>query len=363
MTRALLLIALGAVIALSATLAAPTTPLPVWGVHQVSAQGVPPDPGGPGPYPVGVTQRTFTRASSTTGEPRVLDTVIWYPATPAAAALPADESLAAPIEAVPERAGAPYPVLVWSHGSGVAPWCCTYLTTHLASHGFVIIAPAHSGNTATPECPAPCQPSAPAEREAVLDAIANRPDDLLAALDQTATLSRGADALLAGLVDADRVGVTGWSLGGSTALRLAGTTSRFRAVLAAAPGTRDPAVVEAARGVTVPTLIMAGLLDDLAPLPDNQQPLFAALPAAGSNHWLTVFRRGGHTAFSNLCPPVRAGCGPDDLPQEQAHGLINRWAGAFLLRYVAGDTRYGSLLDSILSAGDPETQVTVISGS
>ena len=60
------------------------------GVSPVAAQEAPPDPGAPGPYAVGATRRTFTRASSTTGQPRVLDAAIWYPATSASAALPTD---------------------------------------------------------------------------------------------------------------------------------------------------------------------------------------------------------------------------------------------------------------------------------
>src|SRR5258705_8252786 len=34
----------------------------------------------PGPHAVGITTRSFTKLSETTGEPRRLDTIIWYPA-------------------------------------------------------------------------------------------------------------------------------------------------------------------------------------------------------------------------------------------------------------------------------------------
>src|SRR3954468_7229343 len=54
MPRALLLILLGAVIELSTMLAAPMPPTPAWRPHQVSAQVVEADPGGTGPYSVGV---------------------------------------------------------------------------------------------------------------------------------------------------------------------------------------------------------------------------------------------------------------------------------------------------------------------
>jgi Chlorophyllase len=164
MPRALLLLLLGAVIALPATVAAPTPLVPQLGVRRLSAQVVPPDPGGPGPYPVGVTRRAFTRASSTTGEPRVLDTVIWYPATPAAAALPADETLRAPIDAVPNHAGPPYPVVLYSHGNATQPWGSSFFTNHLASYGFVVMAPAHAGNSGD-TCPQPCVASNPNSRK------------------------------------------------------------------------------------------------------------------------------------------------------------------------------------------------------
>jgi len=39
-----------------------------------------PDPSRHGPYAVGFTRRTYTKPSETTGQPRALDTYIWYPA-------------------------------------------------------------------------------------------------------------------------------------------------------------------------------------------------------------------------------------------------------------------------------------------
>src|SRR5687768_7951909 len=54
---------------------------PALSARSARAQELPPaDPTRAGPYPVGVTRRTFTRASSATGQPRSLETVIWYPA-------------------------------------------------------------------------------------------------------------------------------------------------------------------------------------------------------------------------------------------------------------------------------------------
>src|SRR3990172_4593633 len=90
-----------------------------------------------GPFPVGVKTVTFVDASRPTpangtfpGAPqRTLVTEIWYPALAAGRDAPVDLS------------GAPYPIVVHSHGfldnrNGEA-----YVGQHLASRGFVVAAP------------------------------------------------------------------------------------------------------------------------------------------------------------------------------------------------------------------------------
>ncbi len=155
-----------------------------WGTPADSPIAGLPDPGQPGPYAVGVTRWTFTRPSTTTGQPRVLNALIWYPASAAATASPpADPRLGAPLDAEPDRRGQPYPVVVFSHGSGGSPLGYTYFATHLASHGFVMVAPPHPGNTSA-DCPSPCLASVPAARPSILDSAPNRPDDVVFALEQ-----------------------------------------------------------------------------------------------------------------------------------------------------------------------------------
>jgi predicted dienelactone hydrolase len=363
MLRVLLLSLLGGILVLSATPAASIPPVLAWGVPRISAQLAPPDPATPGPYAVGVTRRTFSRVSTTTGEPRVLDTVIWYPAAAAAAALPADETLAAPTDAVPEWAGAPYPVLLYSHGNTAQPWTSSFFTTHLASYGFVVMAPAHAGNTPD-SCPQPCTDSNPIFLEARFDSAANRPADISFVLSEALALNTTSDATLRGLLDGQRVGITGYSFGASTTLAMLAQDPRFLAGVALAPATAPPGAQlagPAAPQVAAPLLILGGMRDDLASFP-QQQVYFAAIPATAPEHVLVALPRDGHFAFFDRCPPARAGCGPDDLPHAQGHVLINRWATAFLLRYVAGDEGQASAWDAVLAQTDPEVQVTIISG-
>ena len=329
----------------------------------LAPQALAPDPE-PGPYAVGVTRRTFVRASSTTGQPRYLNTVIWYPADASAASLPRTAPLNAPLDAAPDGSGAPYPVILWSHGSTGQPWNSTFFTTHLASYGFVVIAPPHPGNT-TDTCPIPCVFSNPAFGDAWLDSLANRSDDISFTLDQALSLSATDDAILAGLLDGQRVGVAGWSFGGSTVLAAVADDSRFLAGVAMAPGATMNQPIELqqiwlsdAAQDTGPMMVMSGMLDANVPF-QNQQDIFNALPPSGAEHIFVVFPHTGHPNFANFCLRAQAaGCRPGDLPLAEAHLRINRWATAFLLRYVAGDVKQAAALDAVNAQDDPEVVVT-----
>ena len=134
------------------------------------------DPGLLGPYPVGVTEITFERNSTTTGEPRTLKTIIWYPADESARMQPDDQTLHGVVDAKVLQDNLPLPIIMFSHGSGGIPYQSTFYTRHLASHGFVVVAPPHPGNT-TIDC-FPCTDMA-----GLLDSFRNRPDDITFALD------------------------------------------------------------------------------------------------------------------------------------------------------------------------------------
>lgn len=303
----------------------------------------PADPGTLGPYQVGVVRRKLARPASQLATPQPiasltqpLDVVIWYPARLGTPAPAIDEILAAPLEAVADRGGAPYPVVLFAHGSGGGPWISTYFTTHLASHGFIVLAVAHIGSRT------------------------DRPAELISVLDQVSRQNPTDDGLLTGLIDGARVGVTGFSLGGDSALRVAATDQRTRAVIAMAPsgsGTGPPPLVDAVSDVAAPAMLMWGVLDEIVPH-DNHRPLLDRLGQAAPERWLITLRRTGHFAFADRCLVRRRGCGPNDLPQARAHALINRWATAFLLRHVAGDERYAAYLDPAQAADDPDLLVT-----
>jgi len=272
------------------------------------------EPASPGPYGVGIAHMTFTRASSTTGLPRVLDTVIWYPVD--------DEGNGEPVaDAPPATKGAPFPVVLFSHGSGGEPDHASYLTEHLASWGFVVVAPAHPGNT---------QQDGNCDVECLADSFINRGPDVIFTLDQVLALKDDESQSLGAIIDAERTAVTGFSFGGMTAVRAA-PEGRFDAIAGLAPAAPE-ALIEIGRALDVPILVAAGG-GDIAVPSDQVQRFYEALPGGIPRYYL-YFPRATHTSFQNEC---QEGC---ELSQERAHELINRYVTAFLEAYVIRDGRY-----------------------
>ncbi len=212
-----------------------------------------------------------------------------------------------------------------------------------------------------------------------------RPMDVSATLD--AVLGRPPGDLLESVADAARVGVAGHSFGGWTALRIAGATldadamakecatsdslvcdgwaedpsppsardDRFVASLAQAPGGSDTMFAGSRDGfedVTVPTMIQAGTADQLTPFDEEARAPYEGLPPPA---WLLAVEDAGHFTFSDVCflvedldIPVAEfedGCGPDNIPYEDAHALVNTFATAFFQVHLAGVVDFESVLD------------------
>jgi len=299
-----------------------------------------------GPYPVGAVAYAFLQRSVTTGELRRIDSVIWYPAAEIAWQRPSDPALFA-VPGVTVAHGR-FPVVVFSHAAASSPVQSAFLTAHLASHGFVVAAPSHPGSTFDD-----CLGCGSAERMRALleDSAANRPAEVSAMLDVLAALDADPTSLLYEAVDTERAAVIGHSWGGYTAIVAATRDQRFRAAVAMAPVV-NATLEQAERALRVPVMVMGSRLDDVTPFPP-QERLFKALPS-GIPRYLVAFPRGGHTAYSGLCPADSPGCRAGELGQERAHALVGAYVTAFLRRYLLADGRYESLLDRSMGGGDVE---------
>ncbi len=281
------------------------------------------DPASPGLYGVGMTTMTFTRASTTTGEPRPLETIIWYPTDKAGGSKPQ-------VDAPPATQGGPFPVVTFSHGNAGRPTEASYFTEHLASWGFVVVAPAHFGNR-TQDCPC--------SAEATADSLRNRVPDITFVLDSVLALKEDPSQPIGRIIDAERIADTGYSLGGLTAVAAA-PTGRFDIVIAMAPFAPS-LFLDPTRNIHVPVLLMAGGKDTTVDATEVRT-LYEALPGGFPRYYLAL-PEAGHHAFRDECNSV---C---EFPQERAHQLIMRYGTAFLEVHLVGDERYRGLLEQ----GDP----------
>jgi predicted dienelactone hydrolase len=276
------------------------------------------DPALRGPFAVGLTHLTFER-SDRDGAPRVLDTWVWYPA--------AGASSAGAVEGAAPANGGPFPLVVFSHGSGGQPDNATFLTEHLASWGYVVAAPPHPGNTSD-DCVI-------CGIDVIIRSAGERLLDVPFVFDE---LARAAGAGgVAGIIDLERTAIAGHSFGGWTAVFQA-ADGRFDAAIAMAPG-QPLLALEPARRINVPLLLIAGERDEIVD-PGHVRTLRDEVPD-GTPLTYVSYPDGRHLTFIDSC----FGCVPA-LDEAAGHTLTRRYVTAFLQVYLAGDERYAPFLDS-----------------
>lgn len=274
-----------------------------------------------GPLEVGRRIVRWTKASETTGEPRVLDTLIWYPAA-AGSGSPDVVTENAPV------AESRWPVILFSHGSCGLPGQSPFYVETLASWGFVVAAPPHPGNMTTDQ---DCRDGG--SDTGLADSYQNRVADIRFVLDQLIAASADPDSPFHRRIDPRRVGMSGHSFGGQTTLRVAAAEPRVKGAVALAPAAPSGLVVR------TPTMVLGSELDTLTPFDTTVAKAYAAL--AGPRYLVELLNT-GHCAYALLCAPsfCGGGCEPDALDIETAHDLTLYYAVPFFLKYVAGNGRF-----------------------
>lgn len=209
-----------------------------------------------------------------TARNRVFPVDVWYPAA--------------------AGSGDALPLILFSHHSGGSRRASTFLTTHLASHGYLVAAMDHSEVVAPEllrnENETPEQTAKRGEAW-----IASRVPDLQFLLDYI--LSQPVPEVR---VDADRIGAMGHSFGGWTVLEAPGVEPRIRSVVALAPGGSRkrragiiPATAEFRWTREVPLLLVAADQDACLSM-DGMYELFERAPEPKK---LVVLERADHMHF------------------------------------------------------------------
>jgi predicted dienelactone hydrolase len=288
-----------------------------------------PDPSQFGPHPVGVRTIEMTDASRS----RTMQVEVWYPASNASGNTKTYElesrlgvTLATldgdAIEDAPITSGT-FPMVLFSHGFGGIRFQSFFLTEHLASHGYVVVAPDHPGNTLADFADL-------GSEDAALQSSIDRPLDMLFARDQIL-----ADPSFS--IDPARVAMSGHSFGGWTTFEVGLRDPNIAAFVPFAPGFRNGAMPSMAAGLGRPLLIFGGSEDTTCEYDANQVPAYdAALPPKG----LVRIDGAGHLDFSNLCDIALArlfvddGCDPALIDPASVQQITKTLTTAFLGRHL-----------------------------
>lgn len=359
-----------------------------------------------GGHAVGVTTLEFVHA----GQPdiaharagaavpvydRPLTVEVWYPARSAANAgsgagqyrvLTRDGKTEVTLfgraarEAPPDAGHGPYPLLIISHGYPGNRYLLADLGENLASKGYVVASIDHADSTY-------------GDQGAFASTLVNRPLDQLFVLNEMARLN-GADGTLKGMIDADRTGLIGYSMGGYGVLNTIG--AGFAATAASSPeaaqygmppgalairqagnpayiASRDgrikAAVVFAPWGwnrgfwdaaglaeVRIPVFFVAGSVDDVAGYSPGVRNLYEG--AVNAPRYLLTFENANHNAGAPIPAPREtwlpaAGGKPPTAghyadavwDSVRMNNIAEHFATAFFGRYIGADTAMDAYLD------------------
>jgi len=338
-----------------------------------------------GVYPVG------TREFKIKDRKRPLKLTIWYPVLKPDDTEEVTTYVEGPVKfmgqalknADASREDAPFPLVIFSHGSGGTRLQSLFLTEHLASHGFVVMAVGHPGNTVFDGILSPDK-----YEENRLRNYVSRPDDILRQIEFARMLS-DSDGKMAGVIDAENVAVMGHSFGGYTALAAGGACLNFDALNewcadpvnaelddralgsvcylrhhvelfaelhnldripdGSWPSTTDPCIkavvamapwnaplfgVEGLASVTVPTLVVVGSKD---PVTIPERDAYAVYEhIKSSSKALFILENAGHFIFVDSCTEIHYHfnmfevCSDKVWDMVRAHDLINHVTTAFL---------------------------------
>jgi dienelactone hydrolase len=286
--------------------------------------------------------------------------------------LPGLESAVA-LDGPPVSGSEHFPLIVFSHGNSGVRYQSFFLAEALASHGFVVVAPDHTGNTIF-------EPGATFETR-------DRPLDVSFLITRMLEKSGDTGDRFYRRIDPSRIGVTGHSFGAFTALALAGGFTnvpidpRVRAILPFATWS-DLMDDVALAAIRVPTLILGGTRDTITPIVSQSTRPFELIPAVP--RYRVDLIDGGHNSFTNICDILdvaeragaqpallsilrdhaQHGCAPELIPVDEAHRTTILYAVAFLKRFVADDSVYeGVLTPKFAEAAEIPVTFTAIDGS
>jgi len=360
-----------------------------------------------GPHAIGV--RTITAvdrqrvdvvntapAGSVARYDRPLTLEVWYPAAPAPGAsaggayrvITRDPSIQATLlgravrDAAPLAGGAPFPLVIISHGYPGNRYLLSHLAENLATKGYVTVSIDHTDSTYD-------------DQKTFASTLYNRPLDQLFVLRELARLATaGSGSFLSGRVDVSRTGLVGYSMGGYGVVNvIGGGFSTASETLTSAPpqrllaerGAANPryresidARIKAAiaigpwgmqggfwdadglRGIRTPVLFVAGSVDEVSGYERGTRAIYQA--AVHAERYLLTFLQANHnaaapypapaeviaasasSAFSHYADPV--------WDTARMNNILQHFATAHFDRYLKEDATKATYFDLVPQGKD-----------
>ena len=287
-------------------------------------------------------------------------------------------------DATPAKASAPYPLVLISHGYPGNRFLMSHLAENLATKGYVAVSIDHTDSLYH-------------DKAAFGSTLVNRPLDQMFVLNEMDRLSKDENSPLAGLIDTNRTGLIGYSMGGYGAIISAGggvtdksigyewrapdgllgmhkagsaehealIDPRLKAIVAIGPWgrNRDFWDAEGLSGVRVPALYVAGSVDDVSQYETGIRKIWEE--SSGTYRHLLTFINANHNAAAPMPAPMESYPFSDELgwaPFEhyadavwdtvRMNNIMQHFATAFMDLHLKNDTDKAAYLDLIETAED-----------
>ena len=272
-----------------------------------------------------------------------------------------------------------YPLVIISHGYPGNRFLMSHIGENLASKGFVAVSIDHKDSTYD-------------DQKSFGSTLYNRPFDQLFVLNELDRLSKaGTGNFLAGLVDASRTAIIGYSMGGYGVVNvIGGGYSDASATFANAPPNkllaergasnaayqkaRDPRIkaaiaigpwgmqggfwdLEGLKGIRTPVMFVAGSVDDVSGYERGTRAIYQA--AVNADRYLLTFINANHNAAAPIPAPAEvlannAYSHYADAVWDNArmNNIFNHFATAFFSVHLKGEQEKQAYLDVVPNGKD-----------